>query len=420
MNLFKSFSVYVVNNILNAFIPILLIPVLTKYLSTEEYGIMANVQVFITFTLPFVMLAINGAISTAYFRETKEQFPSYVKSSFSISVISAVIVLVLLLAFSPVINKFLEIPPLWISIIPFICLFQTVAMVTLVLFQARNEPVKYGIFQISMTLVNLSLSIFFVAVVSMGWKGRILGIFLSFFVFMIVGMLVLRKMGYMKGSINKLQMKDALWFGLPLIPHTISGPVVQMLDRPMISHYIDLDWAGIYTVAFQIGVSVNLAADAFNKAWIPHLFGNLSQITPHKKKKIVKQSYLFMGLFLILPLLLYIVTPLIFKLFIDPKFDMAQEFVLPISFGAAFGGMYYVVTNYIFYEKKTKFLAVITFSSAVLSVGLNLILIPWLGTVGAAYTYLITNIAIFIAVWILSNRVYPMPWFGFSKKTGSE
>jgi O-antigen/teichoic acid export membrane protein len=75
-----------------------------------------------------------------------------------------------------------------------------------------------------------------------------------------------------------------------------------------------------------------------------------------------------------------------------------------------------MVTNYIFYEKKTYILAWVTFANAVLSVCLNLFLIQKYGAMGAAYTFLITNFSIFVSVWILSNKVYPMPWFSFWKK----
>ena len=124
-----------------------------------------------------------------------------------------------------------------------------------------------------------------------------------------------------------------------------------------------------------------------------------------------------MGAFLLMPLLILLLKPLIFTILIhNPQYAEAQDFVFNISVGAAFGGMYYTVANYIFYEKKTYLLAIITFISALLSVGLNLFLIPRYGTIGASYSYMIVNVYIFIAVWILANKVFPMPWFYFLKR----
>lgn len=416
MNLFKSFSVYVINNIVNASIPFLLLPVLTSCLSPTEYGTMTNVQVFITFTLPFVLLAMHGAVNTAYFREKKEDFPAYLSSALFISLCGAVVSLVVLVCFSPFIIELLGIPFRWILVIPFICLFQTVCMITLVLFQSRKEPVKYGVFQIGMTALNFGASVLFVVSMKMGWEGRIYGIMLSYLVFLVIGLIALRKMGYLQFKVSKIFLKDALRFGVPLIPHLISAALIQMLDRLMITHFQGESWNGLYTVAFQIGVAVNFLADAFNKAWIPYLFENLSKINEARKKKIVKQSYLFMLLFLCLPLCLYIVTPLIFNWFIDPTYHSVQSLVLPISCGAAFGGMYFVVSNYIFYAKKTWMLAIVTTSAALISFLSNLLLIPRFGIAGASYTYIFVNFLMFVSVWALANRVLPMPWFTFNRK----
>lgn len=416
MNLLKSLSIYAVNNIINASIPFLLLPVLTAHLSPDEYGVLSNAQVFITFTLPFILLATHGAVNTAYFREKKEDFPAYISSSFLINIAGALFSTVVLFIAAPLISESLEIPFRWIMIIPVICLFQTVCMVTLVVFQARKQPVKYGIFQICMTLLNFGGSVLFVVTADLNWEGRLLGILVSFTVFMIIGLISLRRLGYLRFTISKKFLRDALLFGLPLIPHMIGAPLIQLLDRPLITHFIDTYWAGLYTVAFQLGVSVNFIADAFNKAWVPHMFENLSNINPYRSSKIVKQSYLFMLLFLILPVLLYMFTPLIFDWFIDPQYHEVKHFVLPISFGAAFGGMYYVVANYIFFTKKTWLLAIVTFMSAIFSFILNIVFIPRFGAVGAAYTNVIINFLMFVSVWIISARIFPMPWLTFWKK----
>jgi O-antigen/teichoic acid export membrane protein len=415
MNLLKSFSVYAVNNVINASIPILLIPVLTHALSKEEYGMATNVQVFMSFTLPFIMLAMTGAVNTAFFRETKEDFPRYLSSALMVSLGGVVVSLILLLAFSPLIRQNLDIPFKWIILIPFISFFQTICMISLVIFQARKEPIKYGLFQIGITILNFGASVLFVVSLKMHWEGRIYGIMLSFFIFLIIGLVSIRRMGYL-GRVSKVFIKDALKFGVPLIPHMISAALIQMLDRLLITHYEGAAINGLYQVAFQIGIAVIFLADAFNKAWIPHMFENLSKISPFRRIKIVKQSYLFMLFFLCIPVALYIFTPLIFKLFVAKEFWEYKTLVLPISIGAAFGGMYYVVANYIFYTKKTWMLAIVTTTAAVISISLNLVFIPKFSAAGAAYTYIIVNVFMFVSVWILANRTYPMPWFTFLKK----
>lgn len=417
MNLFKSFSTYVITNIINACIPFILLRVLTSYLSTDEFGILSNVQVFQTLTLPFIMLATNGSVGIAYFRNKKEDLPSYVTSSISLSIVSTFIVLIGFVIFSQVIERQFEVPSKWILVIPLICLFQTISYITLSLFQVRKMAVKYGIYQISLSFLNLCLSVLLVIYVKMGWEGRILGILLSSFVFVFVGIYILRKNHFLSRKISKEFFLDALKYGAPLIPHVLSGPIVQMVDRLIITYFIGLSAVGVYSAGFQIASVITYVSLAFSQAWGPHLFSSLKNITEAKKVKIVKQTYLFLFCFLLMPIGLYFVNPYIFNILVSNKeYEEAKNYVFYIGVGAAFGGMYYTVANYIFYEKKTILLAIVTMISALLSVALNLFFIPKFGTIGATYSYMIVNIFIFIACWIFAQIVFPMPWLFFLNK----
>jgi O-antigen/teichoic acid export membrane protein len=97
--------------------------------------------------------------------------------------------------------------------------------------------------------------------------------------------------------------------------------------------------------------------------------------------------------------------------FVGDKFLGAKDFIFWISLSFAFSGMYKMVVNYIFYVGKTKILAWLTFSSAILNIFLNYIFISYYGAIGAAISTLVINIIFFLLTWVLSNRLYKMPWF---------
>jgi O-antigen/teichoic acid export membrane protein len=82
-------------------------------------------------------------------------------------------------------------------------------------------------------------------------------------------------------------------------------------------------------------------------------------------------------------------------------------------FTQAFQGMYLIVGVYIFYAKKTAKLAIVTSSLSVLQLVLSYILVKFVGPMGAAYSGLAICVANFVIVWILSMRVFPMPWLEF-------
>jgi O-antigen/teichoic acid export membrane protein len=416
INLLKSFSTFAFFNVLNAAIPFFLLPVLTKYLSPADYGIFTNIDVFGRFTLPFIVLGINAAINTAYFRMEKSNLPLYISSGVFLSLISTTILFALFFSFSSAIEKYLQIPIQWLMIIPIYCFLQGITQILLGILQVSKQSLRYGIYQVFMTTFNFSFSVFLIVHFKLNWSGRLLGIVTTYFIFASVAIVYLYRAKLLIFKISKNYIKDLLWFGVPLLPHLLAGPLIQFSDRFFITTYAGNSWTGIYNVAYQIGTSITLITVAFNQAWVPFLYEQLGNADIIKKTRLVKQSYLLMLAFIALAAILFIFTPLIFHWFIGPQFIQSKSFVFIISMGSVFCGFYFLVTNYIFYEKKTYILSWITISNGILSVLLNMFLVRKFGALGAAYTFLITNAFLFFSVWILSNKVYPMPWFYFLKK----
>ena len=167
---------------------------------------------------------------------------------------------------------------------------------------------------------------------------------------------------------------------------------------------------GLYSVGFQIGMIIGILEDAFNKAYVPWLFERLKRDRYNDKIMIVKLTYAYFAVIICLALALGVIGPWFLSFFVGPQFGGSGQFVLWIALGFAFNGMYKMVVNYIFYVRKTSMLAWVTFSTAIVSIVINYFAIKYLGAIGAAYTYALISFITFLLVWVLSNRVYHMPW----------
>jgi O-antigen/teichoic acid export membrane protein len=128
------------------------------------------------------------------------------------------------------------------------------------------------------------------------------------------------------------------------------------------------------------------------------------------KKKIVKFTYIYFVGILLFAICFAYLAKLFLPYFLGEKFTASAEFILYFSVAFAFQGMYFMVTNYIFYVKKTHILAYVTFGTAVLHVGLLYLFINANGAIGAAQASVISFAITFLIVWILASRVYKMPW----------
>ena len=416
--LFKSTFIYTSTNVINKAIPFFLLPIMTRYLTPTDYGIVATFDVLLAVITVFVGLSMNGAINVNFFKLNKEELKEYIGNVFFILFFSFLLVFNIVYILKSNFSFFTKFPENWIPYIVVIALCQSIYSINIGLWQVEQKSLPYGLFQISRTILDVSLSVVFVVLLCWGWQGRLLGVIISSVIFGLLSIFVIYKRGYIKFSFNKKYIKDALFFGVPLIPHALGGWIMTSIDRIFINSMVGIDVTGIYTVGYQVGMIIGLLANSFNLAWSPFLYEKLKENNYSIKVKIVKFTYLYDVCIIFAALALSFIAPHFLKFFVSKNFYFAYKYVIWIALGYAFQGMYFMVGLYIFYVKKTYILAWVTFSSAGINIVLNYFFIKANGAIGAAQATTITFFVQFIMVWILSSRVYKMPWRNviFSKK----
>lgn len=280
----------------------------------------------------------------------------------------------------------------------------------LVIFQIKIEPFKYGFLQIAQSILNMGLTILFVVIINNSWEGRLEAQIISICFFAIISFFLLIYKGYITFEINKSDIVDALKFGIPLIPHAIGGMLFTTIDRFFLTKMIGLEQTGNYTVAYQLGSVVGIITVAFNNAYVPWLYKNLNKDNLDVKIKIVRFTYLYFIILSVCALALLLLFPTLVNSFVDNKFSNINLFSTFIVLGFVFQGMYFMVTNYISYIKKTYIQALLTFSVGIIKLPITYFFILWFGPVGASISFCLTFFIFFISTWYLSSRVYKMPW----------
>jgi O-antigen/teichoic acid export membrane protein len=415
-SLVRSSGIYTISRIVNSAIPFLMMPVLTRYLSPTDYGIVAMFAVLLGIVSPFVGLSLHGAVSVRYFDKSETDLPRYIGNCFMILVASAFLVSVVMWLFAGPISRHSAFPREWLWTVVFVAAAQFVGFVLMTLWQVENKPVRYGIFQNLQTLGNVSLTILLVVGLGKNWQGRIEAQVITLALFALVAGYILYRNGWLKFSYDRSSVNNALRFGIPLIPHALGGMLIVQTDRMFLTNMAGVAVAGIYTVGYQFGSIIDMVASSFNQAYAPWLYKQLNSDDPAIKKRIVKLTYLYFVLILFFAVGLSLIVPWFLTFFVGKNFVGAGKYVFWIALGYAFNGMYYMVTNYIFFAGKTSVLAGVTFLTALLNIAFNYLLIKLNGPVGAAQASALAFFISFILTWVLSARVYAMPWS--LKRTG--
>jgi len=406
----RSAGIYTMTSVINSAIPFFLLPILTRYLSPADYGIVSMFGVLVSFVTPFTGLSVHGAIARMYYEKDKIDIREYITNCIYILMSSTILVSIVFFLFSPLIANVSSVPikVLWMVIV--VSFAQFITRIVLTLWQVQVKPIQYGIYQISQTAMNMLLSIVLVVFVGLTWKGRIYAQLITLGIFVFIGIGVLFKNKWLKFNVNKTYIKHALGFGVPLIPHALGAVIMTMTDRLFITNMVGIETTGVYTVGYQIGMIINLLATSFNQAYVPWLYSKLKENVLATKRKIVKFTYAYYVIIVLLATALSILAPPFLSFFVGKQFSQSSIYVAWIALGYAFNGMYLMIGSYITFAQKTMYLSWVTAISAVLNIILNYFLIIRYGAIGAAQATTIIYAIKFILTWGLSAKVYHMPW----------
>lgn len=410
-SLFGHATIYILSNFLVVGVSFLLLPILTRELDPEAYGVIAMFSMVVSLLSVFIGLNIYGSIGIRYFEKPKIDIPKYISTSLVIMIIATVIMAIFILPAGEMLTELTSIPLNWLYAALSVAFLQLILQVLLTLWQASKKPLRYGVIRTSQSLLDITISITLVVGLTMSWQGRIGGILVASICVAIVAIYYLIREDWLAKSIDLTYAKDALKYGVPLIPHAVGGVILGMTDRFMVNNILNVSSTGIYVVAVQIGFILGILADSFNRAFAPWLMEKLSNKNYFLQKKIVIFTYIYfvviIALAIITSKLFYYILPFV----VGPQFQAAGPLLIYIMLGNAFIGMYYMVTNYIFYSGRTGLLSTLTICVGGMTIAMNWFLINEYGLKGAAIGFMLGQASLFVGAWIISNHCIPMPWF---------
>ena len=411
---FQQVSLYTLSNFVVAGVPFFLMPIMTRVLNPEDYGMIAMFNVTVAFLTYFVGLNSHSILVVRFF-EPETNISQYSSTAILLVLISTLVVISTALLLRPYIEKTISLPFVYLTLAVMVALFTSINKILLVLYQAAGEVVSYGALRLSLALIDMIISLVMVVVLLFAWQGRIVAGFLSYLLIATMAVYILKQRKWLIFSFGFDTAKEILRFGIPIIPHAIGGLLLSMADKLIVNSVIDIYSVGIYVVGAQMGMILGVFVQSVNSAYAPWLMKKLIDITYQEKMKIVIYARIYCAAIFVTALVGGFIAPYVTPLIAGPRFIEASDIVVYFLIGNAFTGMYYMVANFIFFSKKTVFL-----SYSTVSVGLVSTLICWFmttsyGLKGASISFMLGQILLFFVTCVLANICFPMPWFSIRK-----
>lgn len=414
-SLFQNAAIYTASNLLNAAIPFVLLPILTRVLPPAGYGVIGMFQASLGVLSAFTGLSVNGAVGVRYVDRDSIDFPGYVYSCLWILALSTLATFLVVAGLHAPLAALSSVPAFWLLMAVLVSGCNFLIQIRMNIWLMSGSARAYGTFQVLLSALNMGISLLLVLYLKQGHEGRLWGQSLAVIGFAVLAVVSLVRGGWLAPRLDRGHLRHALHFGVPLIPHIIGGLLLGFADRFVINQKLGLEQAGIYLVAVQLGAGMAIVAESFNNSFVPWLFRTLKEGDPAQKLVVVRGTWLYFLAALGAAGLVALLAGPVLSLVAGTRYLPAAGALSLLALGQAFSGMYLMVTNYIFYSGKTRPLALVTALAGGLGLTLTWHLVPLMGIAGAGFSFAVAMLFRFLGTWFLAQRACPMPWFTFWK-----
>ena len=412
----RNSFVYVFCDGINKAIPFLLLPFITHYLTPADYGVVTNYNVLVQIVSVFGYLCTAGALPVMFAKLGKEEIKKYVSNMILLNTLANIICVCFALPLYKIIEDALDISFVYQLSVLFLVWFAGITNVNMLLWRCEERPLFFGIYQISQSVLNALSTVMFVIVFLLGWQGRIYSMIFTTVAFGLISLFVLYRRGYLGWNID---LKQTLFFALPIIPHALSFWFKSGVDKIYLTNMCSLADNGYYSVALTWGAIVTMFLVSFNNAYAPSLYRKLALFDQNKSGTVKEQVRLvkFIWISLVVTFFFVVVCYLLSVLLIHimyPSSYFDSLYFLPwVMLGQFFSGCYLMFVCFAHYTFKTKGLGALTFSWSVVQIGLSYLLIVKMGAIGSAVSAAVVSALTFVSVAWYAMHVYKLPWFNF-------
>jgi O-antigen/teichoic acid export membrane protein len=405
----KQSAIYGLGGVLSRLIAIFLLPVYTVYLGTTGFGQIETILAFTAVLVILLRLGITSAFFRFYFDADDEAHKlRVVRTSFWFTMGMATLGLVVGTLLAEPIARALNVGDPWLVRAGLVGLWAQMNYAQMTaLFRVEERPVGFAIASVANVVITIGATIALVVGAEKGAVGAIIGNF--------VGTLVVYVflLGYRRPQLglefDRPLLRRMNHFGLPLVPAALMLWSLNFLNRFFLAHFDSQAEVGLYSLAVRIASVIIFLMTAFQLAWPAFAYSI-------KDDGEARRTYAYVLTYLLLitcwvSLALAVLAPWLVELF-APKGNFARsaDAVPLLCFATAAYSGYSVLAIGIGRARQTQYNWIVAGLAAAVAVTLNLVLIPPYGMMGAAVATLAAYLTLFVAMWLNSRRVYPVPY----------
>lgn len=400
-----------------------LFPANETYAYTQVYAV-----------IPFLNILFTYGLETSYFRFAQTNDRNKLYNTLTISIVVSTIVFCLLLfVLRDPLTRFIEMEdrPEFVIWTIGIIFFDTLFVLPMAKLRLEERPRKYALVNVISVLLNISLVLFFYYVAKPAYENdryTFLGtlynprIGVGYFILAnliasgVTLLLVWKEFSQFRFMFDKKLWKEVMIYSFPLVIVGFGGMINEMLSRLVYQKVLTIDpkqeqfELGIFGANYKLAVLITIFIQIFRLAAEPFFFNQSKQEGAQKMYARVMKFFVIACCLMFLAVSLFLEGWKLLIAWKYPEYGLGIHIVPILSMGSVFLGIYYNLSVWFKLTNRNMTGAYITIAGAVLTILLNIVLIPWLHYTGAALATLLCYTFMMVMNYYLGQKHYPVPY----------
>jgi O-antigen/teichoic acid export membrane protein len=422
-------AIYGLSSIVGRLLNYLLVPLYTRVFTPEQYGVVTEMYAYVS----FLIIILTYGMETAFFRYTQnESDKEKVYSTTLISILSSSIFFIIIInIFAESIAKLIgyENKSNYIIWFAWIIGLDAISAIPFAKLREQKKAKKFAAYRLLNIFVNIFFNLFFILFLPKAYANSNslfhqlalsiynphMGegyVFVSNLISSIFTLLLfLPSFIKINWTFDKLLWKKMIRYALPLLIAGLAGMTNETMDRILIKYLLPADISmiqlGIYGACYKVSILMTIFTQAFRFAAEPFFFAQEKESGSGKLYADVMKYFTIVGMVIFLGIMLFID---IVQQFVGEQYRVGIAVVPILLLANVFFGMFFNLSIWYKLSGETKYGAFLSIFGAILTIVLNIILIPKMGYMGAAWATFICYLSMLIASYLIGQKKYYIPY----------
>ena len=372
----KNSFIYLLSTFFTKGVSFVIIPILTNFLSIEEFGKLSLFDSYLNITCALILFSTPNYIARYYYKES--DISVKIKHSLLINFLITVLLTSVLMILSAIEN--IQLPIHVFLSIPILGFFNSILETYLILLRLKLRPLEYLKLEVSKLFLDTILLLSLILIFNLGWISKFYSILtVSIILFTYCYYKILKLINFdFKFNLNEL--RDSFYFLSPLIIHSISFTLMNTYDKIALEKFSTLEDLAIYSVYAKFSSISIILITGINKAFHPKLYELLS----NKYSIIFKKKIQYLIISFCFIIFITGGTVYCFDSYLLPVEYLRGAFLIPffcLSF--MFYGIYLIIGPIFMSKGNTLYIMFFSLFCATSNIVINNLLIGSLGMYGA-------------------------------------